>query len=413
MKIKGLNFSPGTDEGGAEEATSFDKLAEEMEASDNEDGKTTDDDEEEEEEKESSEGDSKDDGEKPAGDAVDKKKEKPAAAKKEDEAEEGEDELEAAEGDDKKEAGEEGVEEEDELPAVEVKTVGENDGDSTWAQVAEDLGIEAPEDPNDYDAVREGVKKKLASEYERGLSENPNLKKYSPSAQRIIKAINGGVKEADILRPLAKFDAALMKPAEDFMLAYYTDGLKYDETLAQETIETLKAAGSFDVEYKKTRLGFEALRDKELDRIIQQGVDEDKKLQDSIKAAKAQDTERVRAAVNKTAKFMDAKVSDQHRQQFMKEWENGDVQKMFQSDPDAVVEMWLFRKFGKARMDQLRERAEKGAKVGTFKKLANVPDTGQAGGKIGNTATGDSDDPFAGLAEEMDKGVDGVTFERS
>lgn len=352
-----------------------------------------------------------DDGKKPETPAGgDKKDETPKPADQTKSADELLD-LDDADGkkDEEGDGGADDAEKDDVLPPI----TDEEAQEGSWADVAEQIGIDKPENGDDFEGFKANVTKKLTAEYERGKAEgkaeavSADLSKYSPDVRLAIDAMNGGAKISDILSAGQPFNEVLANPDDTLYKMYLMQTLKMPEEKADEQIATLQENGTFDVESAKIRAAVTQKRDEIVNDLIGKSAkaweDEQARILNEKKAFDG----KVKTALDGRKEFLGGKLADSHRQGLLRMWENGTFEQSLKNDPDAVVDFMLYRQFGKDRLAKMKDTISGQTKLEQLKKQSNVPSTtpgGEGGRSKAKASSGnDDDDVFGGVNEFFTK----------
>lgn len=279
--------------------------------------------------------------------------------------------------------------------------------EGTWIDVAETLGIEKPENPDDFEGFKANYEKKLVSEYERGKSEAvaADLSKFSPDARLFFDALNNGMKPADVIDVSRPFNDVLANPNDVLYKMYLMDYLGQSDAQADENIATLQETGTFDLEVAKVRTFLTQTRDAKVNELISNSAKAWDAEQKRILDSKNELNGKIKSVLEKKTEFLGGKLLDSHRQALLRTWENGTFESSLKNDPEAIVDFMLWRTFSKDRLAKLKENISNQTKLDVLKKQANVPDTGAGGAAAASKAKGGSassdgdDDQFAGLKE--------------
>lgn len=301
----------------------------------------------------------------------------------------GDEKPDAGEEGDQKPAGEEGGdpagEEEDFLPEINVE---ETEPEGTWIDVAETLGIEKPEKPDDFEGFKTNYEKKLVSEYERGKAEatSADLSKFSPDARLFFDSLNGGLKPAELINVAAPYNEVLAQPNDELFKMYLTETLKLTEEKADEQIALLQENGTFDVESAKIRALVTQNRDTKVNEMIANSAKawegEQKRIVDERNAFNTQ----VKSALDAKTEFLGGKLSDSHRKSLMQLWESGTFESSLKKNPAAIVDFMLYQTFGKDRLGKMKETISSQTKLEQIKRQSNTPDTGAGGAAAASKA---------------------------
>jgi hypothetical protein len=281
-----------------------------------------------------------------------------------------------------KEGGEEGQESVSlELTADDITDAPKQYEDGTFSALAAEFGVDLPEES--FEAFKENFVPKTELSKVREMTVESILSTLKPETAAALKLIEQGIPEEQVFAPTREIDSYLS--LEDAELV--RKDLELTEGWTQELIdakieELVENPKKLQLAASEIRI---ALSHQRKDIIETRNIalqTYEQKRQEAALAAKQQEFNQIKEALNNVSEFMGVPVSKEAKDVIIAKYANGMYDDVV-SKADSKVAAIMYKQFGEKLTKLIQSKAAEKAKLETTKKLLNVPPvSGKAGQKV-------------------------------
>lgn len=294
----------------------------------------------------------------------------------------------------KPEGSEEKKEPEFELKVPESTEESEEETSSTWKDIGEDLGLDIKgEDYGDFqEAYKNKIKAAEKAAYEKAKSEiqeSPDaiLDEIDSQTRELIRLAKGGADIASLMSPVNEVDKYLALDnetliKEDLSGRESSPGTPlYTEEQIEAKLEKMQENDLVELEADKIREDLYAHKQQLAQDIINEQIELKEQREAEQLRAQEEQSKVFNESVDSIDEFMGGRVGDEAKAFVKKQWENGEVHKMF-SDPKKVVEFMLYNTFGEQVLEQSKTASYNEGQSKSKQGLHNTPPITGGGSRI-------------------------------
>lgn len=259
------------------------------------------------------------------------------------------------------------------------------DSESSWVNVAKEIGIELKEDS--FDAFKTAQKEFIENqikEKEVALKQSKfedEISSLPLKEQVVMRGVKQGLTLEQINKPYddikelkSMSDADLV--AKDFEL------MGYPQDLIEHKITKLTEDGELEISAKEIRL----ILDKNLETLDQKNLDAIKEIEiaNNKKTEQAQEkaVSNIKSTLDTIQTFMDAPLSKKNKEYVVKQLEQGKYHSILKEDPKVAAEFILFKEFGQQAITNLKSKSIEEGRDKKAAKLHVIPPVIKSSGSV-------------------------------
>jgi hypothetical protein len=291
--------------------------------------------------------------------------------------------------DEKKDASDDNGEEEltlEDAPKGTPKASKEGEVETTWTEVAKEMGIELKEES--YDSFKKALTEKVEA----------NISKYKPETQRLMKFAEAGGDYKDFIEPFSKIDKVLSMSDAD-LAAHHFKIKKVDDAKAQARIERMAEDGELESFVEEIRDNLRGYRKDVENQIIDQKIKAQEAYELKQKNAFKDEAVHIKTALEKRKDFLGTPLKEENRAKIFEKYSKGDYEETFK-DPEVLADFLLFKEYGERAKTNLKQILKRELRNEYKNDRHNIPPKTGNAGAVRQSSGHASDNVFDILEEE-------------
>lgn len=205
-----------------------------------------------------------------------------------------------------------------------------------------------------------------------------NLGKYNAETQLFIQALEGGMTVQEYLEPLKQIHE-LKALTNVELMEQELKMRKWDDKLIEKEITRLVKDDLIDVEAQKVREALDRVEQSTSQKILNAKAEAQKRTDTYKQQSAASELKAIKESLNTVSDFMETPLKAKHKDYITQKYEAGAYKDAF-NDPKVRAEFLLYLEFGKAGVENLKNKTMEAAKLTYKNDRHNIPPVPLEGG---------------------------------